>query len=225
MRIRYKTYTAGLLAATILLSSCSDNKQYETAICALTDISGTYAKQKKRMVKIIKAGLVPKMVPGDTLFLIAIDSNSYEDKNVKGKITLDFRPSQANQQRLEFAKSLDRFAKGKAKSKYTDISGAMMLCGGQLKATQAGTQLMFIFSDMKEELKPGIRRSFDKDEFENIDIAAMNVIKLNADSANPQIFRKRIKKWKKRVRAHSAKSWNAALSPTDISDYIDDKRE
>jgi hypothetical protein len=225
MTIKYKIYTATLLAMAILLSSCSDNKQYETAICALTDISGTYAKEKKNMVKIIKAGIVPKMVPGDTLFLIAIDSNSYDDKNIKGKLTLDYRPSQANTQRLNFAKLLDDFAEAKTQSKYTDISGAMMLCGGQLKATQAGTQLMFVFSDMKEELKPGIRRSFDKDEFENIDLAAMNVIKLNTDSANPQIFRKRMKKWKTRVLKHSAKSWNSSISPSDISEYIDSHRE
>lgn len=224
MIIKPNIYTAMLFTTAILLSSCSDNREYETAICALTDISGTYAKEKKNMVKIIKAGIVPKMVPGDTLFLVAIDSNSYEDKNIKGKLTLDYRPSEANSQRLKFAALLDAFAKAKTKSRYTDISGAMMLCAGQLKTTQAGTQLMFIFSDMKEELKPGIRRSFDNDEFENIDIAAMNVIKLNADSVNPQIFRKRIKKWKKRVLKHSAKSWNASISPTDISDYIDNHR-
>jgi len=224
MKIKRKLAIFALFGTVFTFSSCSDNKDYETAICALTDISGTYAKEKKNMVKIIKAGIVPKMVPGDTLFLIAIDSNSYNDKNIKAKLTLDYRPSKANDQRLQFAKTLDGFANESSSSKYTDISGAMMLCSGQLKATEAGTQLMFIFSDMKEELKPGIKRSFEKTEFENIDIAAMNVIKLDADSANPEIFRKRIRKWEKRVLDHSAKSWDADLSPTDIPDYIDERK-
>ena len=215
--------TLGATSA-MALSSCSDNKQYETAICALADISGTYAKEKKSMIKIIKAGIIPKLLPGDSLYLIAIDSSSYDEKNIKAKLTLDYRPSQANQQRLGFSKTLDKFAAGKEKSRYTDISGAMMLCGGQLKKTMAGTQVMFIFSDMKEELKPGLKRSFNKDEFENIDIAAMNVIKLNADNINPQIYRSRMEKWEKRVLAHSAKSWNANLEATDITEYIDDKR-
>jgi len=213
--------TVFIFASAILLSSCSDNKQYETSICALADISGTYAKEKKNVVNIIKAGIIPRLVPGDSLYLITIDSNSYDDKNMKGKLTLDYRPSKANNQRIEFARLLDKFATKKISSKYTDISGAMMLCSGYLKGTAAGTQIMFIFSDMKEELKPGIRRSFNKDEFENINISAMNVIKLNEDNTNPQVYRSRMKKWKTRVLKHSAKSWNATLSPTDISSYID----
>ncbi|MDH5765324.1 MAG: hypothetical protein OEZ38_04840 [Gammaproteobacteria bacterium] len=212
------------LFAVMMLSSCSDNRQYETAICALADISGTYAKEKESMVNIIKAGIIPKMVPGDSLFFITIDSSSYDEENLKGKLTLDYRPSQANQQRVAFAELLDEFSSGSTSSKYTDISGAMMLCSGYLKSTMAGTQVMFIFSDMKEELKPGIKRSFSKDEFENMDIAAMNVIKLNEDNTDPQVFRSRIKKWEKRIMKHSGKSWNATLSPTDISDYIDQIR-
>jgi len=213
-----------VLPLVVLLTGCSDNKEYETAICALADISGTYAKEKKSMVNIIKAGIVPTLVPGDNLVLITIDSNSFNEENIKGKLKLDYRPSEANKQKIKFAKKLDDFAENSSRAKYTDISGAMMLCSGHLKSTQAGTQLMFIFSDMKEELKPGIRRSFNNDEFENIDIAAMNVIKLNEDSSDPQVFRSRIKKWKKRVLKHSAKSWNATLDPTEIANYIDDHR-
>jgi len=224
MTIRHKLCSLILLASATFISGCSDNKAYETAICALADISGTYAKEKKSMVKIIQAGIVPKMVPGDNLILITIDSNSYNDENIKGKLKLDYRPSQANQQRLQFASLLDEFAEKTTSAKFTDISGAMMLCSGQLKSTGAGTQIMFIFSDMKEELKKGIKRSFNKDEFTNIDIAAMNVIKLNADSANPQIFRDRMAKWEKRVLKHSAKSWNGTLDPTEVGDYIDSKR-
>ncbi|MDH5388700.1 MAG: hypothetical protein OEY06_09640 [Gammaproteobacteria bacterium] len=224
MKIKQKLQTIGLCAAAILLTSCSDNKQYETAICALADISGTYADEKENMVSIIKAGVIPKLVPGDSLFLIAIDSNSYDEENLKGKLTLDYRPSQANKQRMEFAGLMDDFAKEETRAKFTDISGAMMLCSGYLKSTQAGTQIMFIFSDMKEELKPGIKRSFNKDEFTNMNLAAMNVIKLNEDNTDPQVYRSRIKKWEKRVLKHSAVSWNASLVPTDISEYIDNLR-
>jgi len=221
MIIKQKLYTIFILAIAALLPACSDNKQYETAICTLADISGTYAKEKKNMVKIIKAGIIPKLVPGDNLFLITISSNSYGEKNLKGKLTLDYRPSQANKQRIEFANTLDKFSQDKSSAKYTDISGAMMLCSGYLKSTQAGTQIMFIFSDMKEELKTGLKRSFDKDEFKNMNIVAMNVTKLNADTSDPQVYRSRIKKWEKRVLKHSAESWNATLTPTDITDYID----
>lgn len=223
-----KTATAlralALLTAGSLLSGCGDDKAYQTAICALADVSGTYAQEKGNMVNIIKAGVLPKMLPGDSLSLITIDSNSYDDGDMKAQLTLDYTPSKANTQKLEFAKSLDDFAAEKHRARYTDISGAMMLCSGYLKQTGAGTRVMFIFSDMKEELKAGLKRSFSDKEFENVNIAAMNVIRLNEDSTNPQIYRARIKKWEERVLKHGAKSWNAALKPRDIGEYLDGLR-
>jgi len=222
--IKRALYTGIVAASAITLSSCSDNRDYETAICALADISGTYAQEKESMVNIIKAGILPKLLPGDSLYLITINSSSFDENNIKAQLKLDYRPSQANRQRLEFSETLDKFVKDKEKSSHTDISGAMMLCGGQLKKTQAGTQLMFIFSDMKEELKPGLKRSFNKDEFNSIDITAMNVIKLKADNIDPQKYRSRMEKWGKRVMDHGARSWNADLEPADITEYIDDKR-
>ncbi len=224
MTIKRTLYATLISVSALALGACSDNKDYETAICALADISGTYAKEKKSMVNIIKAGILPKMLPGDSLYLITIDSSSYDEENIKAKLTLDYRPSQANQQRLEFSETLDKFASEKTTSRHTDISGAMMLCAGELKKTMAGTQLMFIFSDMKEELKPGLKRNFNPDEFQNMDIAAMNVIKLNADNVNPQKYRSRMEKWDTRVMAHSAKSWTADLDPAAMTDYIDDRR-
>jgi hypothetical protein len=183
-----------LLAVSVsaMAAACTDSKDYETSFCTMIDISGTYSGEKKGVVKIVKAGIVPEMVPGDSLFFVKIDSNSYAEENLVTKLTLDYRPTQANNEKLQLSKKLDKFGSGKAKSRLTDISGAMMLCSDFLKATQSGTQVMFIFSDMKEELPSGVVRKFADDEFEGIDIAAMNVIKLTKDSTNPDIYRKRL---------------------------------
>ena len=212
-----------LLAVSIssIVAACTDSKDYETSYCTLVDISGTYSAEKKGVVNIVKAGIVPQMVPGDTLFFVKIDSNSYAEENLVTKLTLDYRPTQANSEKLNLSKTLDKFGKGKAKSRMTDISGAMMLCSDYLKATQSGTQLMFIFSDMKEELPSGVVRKFADDEFDGIDIAAMNVIKLNKDSANPEIYRKRLKKWNKRIISSGASSWTTLLDATKIQEFID----
>lgn len=215
----------GLSALSMLaLTGCSDNKSYEAAICALADVSGTYSREKGSMAKIIKAGLIPKMAPGDSMFLIAIDSNSYTEDNLISKMTLDYRPTKVQKQKMAFSQKLDSFAKSKMKSRHTDISGAMMLCADYLKDSKAGTQLMFVFSDMKEELPSGVKRKFDADEFSGIDIAAMNVIKLGKDKANPQRYRERIKQWKKRVDKAKAKSWNNLLDSTKVSEFLDDVR-
>ncbi|MDH5325624.1 MAG: hypothetical protein OEZ68_04985 [Gammaproteobacteria bacterium] len=210
-----------MMAGSLLITGCSDNKAYETSICALADISGTYAKEKKSMVKIIKAGLLPKMVPGDGIFLVAIDSNSYTQKNLVTKMTLDYRPTEVQKQKLAFSEKLEKFAKDTMRSKHTDISGAMMLCSDYLKDTKSGTQLIFIFSDMKEELPSGVRRKFKDNEFSGIHIAAMNVIKLNKDSADPERYRSRMEKWKKKLDDAGAKSWSNIIDANKLSDYID----
>jgi hypothetical protein len=204
-----------------LVAGCSGNRQYETAMCALGDISGTYADQKPTVVNLIKAGILPSMVPGDSLFFITIDSNSYNEDNLKQKVTLDYRPSYANRQKLEFANALDDFAASNARSSYTDISGAMMLCGDYLKSTGAGTKLMFIFSDMEEDLEQGVTRVFEKDEFDGIHIAAMNVIKLAKDSSDPQVYRDRLRDWDKKVMDAGAAEWQVLFQASHIPEFIE----
>ena len=213
-------YVLIAVSVSSIVAACTDSKQYETSFCTLIDISGTYSAEKKGVVNIVKAGILPRMLPGDSLFFVKIDSNSYAEENLVTKLTLDYRPTQANNQKLSLSKKLDKFGKGKAKSRMTDISGAMMLCSDYLKATQSGTQVIFVFSDMKEELPAGIVRKFADDEFEGIDIAAMNVIKLTKDSANPEVYRKRLAKWDKRLNSSGANSWTTLLDATKIEEFI-----
>ena len=208
------------VSVSSMIAACTDSKEYETSYCTLIDISGTYSAEKKGVVNIVKAGILPKMIPGDSLFFVKIDSNSYSEENLVTKLTLDYRPTQANNQKLILSKKLDKFGKGKAKSRMTDISGAMMLCSDYLKATGSGTQVIFIFSDMREELPAGVVRKFADDEFAGIDIAAMNVIKLKKDSANPEVYRKRMRKWDQLFTSSGANSWTTLLDATKIEEFI-----
>lgn len=211
-----------LLAVTLAtaVAGCTDSKQYETSFCSLIDVSGTYAGEKTRVVNTVKAGIVPQMIPGDSLFFVKIDSNSYSEDNLVTKLTLDYRPTKANSQKLAVARKLDDFGKGKARSNLTDISGALMLCSDYLKATRSGTKIMFVFSDMNEELPKGVVRKFADDEFDGIDIVAMNIIKLNKDSVNPDVYRKRLEQWHQRTTTSGARSWNTLIDATKIQEYI-----
>jgi len=204
-----------------VVAACTDSKEYETSFCTLVDISGTYSGEKKSVVNIVKAGVLPEMIPGDSLFFVKIDSNSYSEENLVTKLTLDYRPTQANSQKLNLSKTLDKFGSGKAKSRLTDISGAMMLCSDYLKEAQSGTQVMIVFSDMFEELPDGVVRKFADDEFSGIDVAAMNVIKLNKDSSNPEVYRERLKHWDERIVGSGANSWTTLLDATKIQEFID----
>lgn len=214
-----------LVALYFFLAGCSDNEAYETAICTLADISGTYADEKENVAKSIKAGILPAMVPGDSLFFVTIDSNSFNEENLKQKVTLDYRPSYANNQKLTFAKSLDEFASGAERSSHTDISGAMMLCNDYLKRTGASTQLMFIFSDMEEDLEKGVTRTFDEDEFQNVHFAALNVIKLSKDSIDPQVYRDRLRKWEQRLKDAGAAEWQVIFEAAHIPKFIEQSKE
>lgn len=209
-----------ILVLATAVAGCTDNKQYETSYCSLIDISGTYAGEKASVVNTVKAGIVPQMIPGDSLFFVKIDSNSYSEENLVTKLTLDYRPTKANSQKLAVAQKLEAFGKGKARSNLTDISGALMLCSDYLKATRSGTKVMFVFSDMNEELPQGVVRRFASDEFEGIDIVAMNIIKLNKDSVNPEVYRKRLEQWQERAASSGARSWNTLIDATKIPEYI-----
>ncbi len=210
-----------IIALSLVCSACGDNKRHETAICALMDISGTYADEKPNVIKIVKAGIVPQMSPGDSLFFITIDSNSYDEQNLKASLTLDYTPSKANRQKLAFATKLDEYAKTGGQARFTDISGAMMLCTDYLKKTGSGNQSIIVFSDMREELKEGFKRNFDENEFEGINIAAMNVIKLSPDSSDPKLYRDRLASWEKRVLKSGANAWEVIIDPLKIPEYIE----
>jgi hypothetical protein len=214
-----KKLTLAVLCA--VLGSCSSGKNYAQAVCALVDVSGTYADQRPEVVNVIRRGILPKLMPGDSLFVVRIDSESYRKDNVVAQITLDVRPSKANAEKLAFSQALDEFARKPMRSKFTDIRGAMMLGSEYLKETGAGTKTMIIFSDMEEELPKGVRRELASDEFKGMRILAMNVKKLSADNANPTAYRARISKWQQQVKSHGAKEFAMVLEPDKLDELLE----
>ena len=207
-----------------LLSGCNDGTRYDQAICVLIDESGTYADERKEVVRIIKREVLPAMVPGDTLLVIRIDGESYEKNNVAALVTLDSRPSRANAQKLALAQKLDRLAARNVRAAYTDIPGAMMLAGEYLTELATGSRVMLVFSDMQEDLPPGIRRELSKDEFKGIHVAAMNVKRLGADNADPSVFRERLAGWERRVLGAGGLGWRTFMDTSKLAAYLADVR-
>jgi hypothetical protein len=208
----------GLLA--LLSSGCDTGRRYDQAICALIDVSGTYADQKREAVKHLKREILPNMVPGDTLIVIRIDSESYQKDNVEALLTLEARPSHANSQKLALARKLDAFAAREHESAFTDIPGAMMLGAEYLREVGAGSRVMLVFSDMQEDLPKGARRQMSEGEFEGVQIVAMNVKRLDQDTADPEVFRRRIAAWEKRVMGRGALGWQTIMDPNKLPVYL-----
>jgi len=221
-----RTATAIVLAATAALTlGCNDGRNYSQAICVLVDVSGTYAAEKAEVSTILKREVLPAMMPGDTLMLIRIDSQSYERANLEALTTLDARPSQANAQKLALARTLDAFAAGKEVASHTDIEGAMMLGTDYLDELPSGSRVMLVFSDLEQDLPKGTRRRIEGDEFADIAVVAMNVKRLERDNADPEAFRARLAQWEQRLREAGASGWRTIMDARQLPDHLAALRE
>ena len=216
--------TLGLLLAGALLAACSDGRRYDQAIGVLIDVSGTYADERAETVRVIKREILPNLIPGDTLLVARIDSESYDRENVEALLTLDRRPSHANAQKLEVSRLLDEFAARPLSSAHTDIPGAIMLASEYLGETEAGSRVLLIFSDMQEDLVPGSTRHFDAGELAGTHVVAMNVKRLERDQADPARFRGRLEGWGERVAAAGATEWRSFTDPTKLPEYLETVR-
>jgi hypothetical protein len=216
---------AAALAVAALSMGCAGKNDYTQAICVLVDVSGTYAEERSEVATILKREVLPAMMPGDTLMLIRIDSQSYEKDNLVTLTTLDARPSQANAQKLALAKALDAFAAGNEVAGHTDIEGAMLLGTDYLGELASGSRVMLVFSDLEQDLPDGTRRAIDTGEFVGIDVVAMNVKRLDRDNADPEVFRARLAQWEATLRAAGAAGWRTIMDARQLPDHLSGLRE
>jgi len=208
------------MACLVAATACSDGHRYRQAVAVLVDVSGTYADQKDEVARIVKREVLPELVPGDTLLLIRIDSQSYDKEDLVSLTTLDPRPSQANAQKLAIARQLDAFAATGGRSEYTDIPGAMMLAAEYLREIDAGSRAILVFSDMREDLPKGSKRQLGEAEFADIQVVAMNVKRLESDGADPQVFRRRMDRWEKTVTEHGAAGWRTFMDAGQLGAHL-----
>jgi len=171
---------------------------------------------------VIRKGVLPRLIPGDTLVVIRIDSESYKKANVEASMTLDVRPSKANAQKLQLASMLEAFSHKQLRSAHTDIRGAMMLGAEYLRESNAGRRTMVIFSDMEEELPRGVKRDMAADELKGVRVLAMNVKRLGHDNANPTAYRARLAGWEKQLTSHGAREFKVVLEAEKLSDLLDE---
>ena len=208
-----------LIALALAVLSC-DDRRYDQSISVLIDVSGTYANERAETVRVIKREILPHMVPGDTLLIVRIDSESYDRENLEAMITLDNRPSRANAQKLAMAQTLDAFAKKPMNAQHTDIPGAMMLGAEYLNEIGSGSRVMLIFSDMQEDLPPGSKRKMKTDELQGTHVVAINVKRLKHDTTDPAVFRDRMATWEGRVKEAGAAEWRTLMDASKLPDYL-----
>ena len=193
------TRTALLLAAALLLGSCSAaSVPRNTGVYLLIDTSGTYNKQVTKAEQIILFAL-SRLQPADSIAVARIDTGSFSEKNIIAKATFDERPTTANQQKRAFASRVEKFIDESNPAPYTDITGGLLQAIEFLKEKDPGRKEILIFSDMKEELAKGYVRDNLPLDFKGFDVVALNVTKLRSDNFDPREYLSRLDSWRVKV--------------------------
>ena len=97
---------AALLALTT--ASCAPTGPRNTGVYLLLDTSGTYSQELDKARQIINYTL-SRLDALDSFAVARIDTRSFSEQDIVAKVTLDDRPSAANQQKRQFADSVGHF--------------------------------------------------------------------------------------------------------------------
>jgi len=191
-----------LLGAISLLVGCGGGgedgpKNRHRGVYMLIDTSGTYTKELDKAQNIIKF-LLAKLNPGDSFAVARIDTGSFSEKDIVAKVTLDDRPSMANQQKRVFSDEVDEFVRTVKPASYTDITGGVLQAVEFLNEKDSGRKTILIFSDLKEDLDKGYIRDIEF-KLKGFEVIALNVTKLSSDNYNPNQYLARLEQWQSRV--------------------------
>jgi hypothetical protein len=197
--LRRSIAAATACVAALAAASCGPPTPHNTGVYLLLDTSGTYREELDKAKQIINYTLA-RLDALDTFAVARIDTGSFSEQDIMAKVTLDDRPSAANQQKREFAVAVDRFLDETPSSPYTDITGGLLQAVEFLNEKQPGRKTIFIFSDLKEDLQAGYIRDIEV-PVDGFEIVALNVTKLRSDNVDPREYMTRLDEWKHRVEA------------------------
>ncbi len=188
----------GVLSVLLLaLGGCGEAEKRNVGVYMLLDTSGTYTDEIGKAQQIINFTL-SRLNPGDSFAVARIDTASFSEKDIVARVTFDERPSTANGQTRQFQESVNAFVDEVQPAGYTDISGGLLQALEYLNEQDPGRKTIFIFSDLKEDLKEGYVRDFSM-TFTDVDVVAMNVTKLRSDNVDPREYLDRLAEWENRV--------------------------
>lgn len=188
------------IAAGLLLTAggCTQvGGTHAKAVYVLLDVSGSYSAKLDAVNPAINY-LLGTLNTGDSLTVARINSGSFTEKDIIGKVTFDDRPSVTDEQKRAFRARLDQFFKDRKPSMHTDVSGALMQAGEELDESDAGHRYILVFSDLAQDLPRGYVRNSNL-PLAGVEVVAVDVDKLHSDNVNPQNYVNRLAYWKRIV--------------------------
>jgi hypothetical protein len=183
--------------ASLGLAACSEPVARNTGAYMLLDTSGTYQTELVKAEHIITYTL-SQLEPADTFAVARIDTASFSEKDIVAKVTFNDRPSTANSQKRQFSERIGKFVDGVGPAPHTDITGGLLQAIEFLNEKHTGRKIIFIFSDLEEDLMDGYVRDIPL-ELDGFEVVALNVTKLRADNVDPREYLMRLEEWQDRV--------------------------
>ena len=185
------------LAASLVLTGCSEPAPQNRGVYMLLDTSGTYTQELEKAQQIINV-ILARLNPEDSFAVARIDTGSFSEKDIVAKVSFDDRPSMANQQKRKFRDAVDAFVDKAKPAPYTDITGGILQAIEYLNEKSTGRNTILIFSDLKEDLREGYVRDIPL-QLNGYDVVALNVTKLRSDNVDPREYLDRLEYWQNRV--------------------------
>ena len=186
-----------IAVASLGLTACSEPVARNTGAYMLLDTSGTYRSELVKAEHIITYTL-SQLEPADTFAVARIDTASFSEKDIVAKVTFNDRPSTANSQKRQFSERIGKFVDGVGPAAHTDITGGLLQAIEFLNEKHTGRKIIFIFSDLEEDLMDGYVRDIPL-ELDGFEVVALNVTKLRADNVDPREYLMRLEDWQSRV--------------------------
>ncbi|MGD8978048.1 MAG: VWA domain-containing protein [Gammaproteobacteria bacterium] len=193
-----------VIGFVIGLGGCSDNAPRNVGAYLLLDTSGTYSEELDKAANVITYTL-SELGPSDSFAVARIDTGSFSEKDIIAKVTFDDRPSTVNSQKRQFNERVQRFVKIVRPAANTDITGGLLQAIEFLDEKAPGRKVIFIFSDLKEDLLEGYVRNLEL-PLDGFEVVALNVTKLRSDNVDPREYLGRLDQWRARVEAGGG-SW------------------
>jgi hypothetical protein len=190
--------------AVFLVSCGGEPVARNTGVYMLLDTSGTYREELTKAEQIIYYTL-SRLGPRDSFAVARIDTGSFSEKDIIAKTTFEDRPTAANGQKRKFAERIDKFSKSAKSAQYTDITGGLLQAIEFLNEKNPGNKTIFIFSDLKEDLRDGYVRDIPL-RLDGFTVVAINVTKLRSDNIDPREYMDRLDEWELKI-SNGGGSW------------------
>lgn len=186
-----------LLLCISMLSCSNEATQGNTGVYMLLDTSGTYSEELQKAEQIIRFTLA-RLGETDAFAVARIDTGSFSEKDIVAKVSFEDRPSAVNRQKRVFAQQVAEFVDGANSAPYTDITGGLLQAVEFLNEKNTGRKVIFLFTDLQEDLQEGYVRDIEM-PFDGFEVIALNVTKLRSDNIDPREYIDRVDAWRARV--------------------------